>query len=122
MAYIIGRSLVNEYNYTTACILSMINVIILLGYLYITNRHHTEKIDVKTIIAGIFYTVSLILYLESMGNNLESTISVKNQTLLLLIFGIVLILMMLGHTVTKGETLGAFITIIGLLTIIKYSD
>lgn len=120
MAYIIGRALVNEFNYTTSCLLSIVNVIILLGYLLYTNKHQTEKIDIKVIIAGIFYTVSLILYLESMDTT--NTISVKNQSILFFIFGIVLILMMLGHTVTKGETLGAFITIIGLLTIIKYSD
>jgi heme/copper-type cytochrome/quinol oxidase subunit 4 len=121
MAYIIGRALINEYNYTTACLLSIVNVVVLLLYLLYTNKHKIEKIDTKTIIAGIFYTISLILYLESM-NNIENSITIESQNVLLLIFGIVLILMMLGHTVTKGEAFGAFITIIGLLTIIKYSD
>jgi len=123
MAYIIGRALIDEYNYSTACLLSIINVIILLGYLYITDNHKKLRINIKEIIAGIFYTISLILYLETMDtNNNNNLLSIKSQNILLLIFGIVLILMMLGHKVSKGEVLGSFVTIIGLLTIIKYSN
>jgi drug/metabolite transporter (DMT)-like permease len=121
MAYIVGRALIDDYNYKTACLLGVVNVVLLVSYMYITNRHHTEKIDIKAVIAGVFYTLSLIIYLESMKSS-DAFVKPKNQNVLLLIFGIVLILIMLGHTVTKGEALGAFITIIGLLTIIKYSD
>jgi sugar phosphate permease len=121
MAYILGRSFINEYNYTTACLLSIVNLVILLGYIYITDKHKNEKIDIKAIIAGIFYTLSLILYLESMNDN-NTLLSIKNQNILLFIFGLVLILIMLGHNITKGEAFGAFITILGLITIIKYSN
>jgi hypothetical protein len=121
MAYILGRSFIDEYNYTTACLLSIVNLIILLGYIYITDKHKHEKINIKAIIGGIFYTVSLILYLESMNNN-NKTLSIKNQNVLLFIFGVVLLLILLGHNITKGEAFGAFITMIGLVTIVKYSN